>query len=140
METAYFLAFDLGATSGRAMLGSLAEGRLGLQEIHRFPNRIVSREGTLHWDFEALWVEILEGLRKAADMGYPLTSVGIDTWGVDVAFFDAAGTLIDQPYCYRNPAFAGSSGRFFSSGTDRERPCSARKPWARMPSRRHSTT
>ena len=121
METAYFLAFDLGATSGRAMLGSLAEGRLGLQEIHRFPNRIVSREGTLHWDFEALWVEILEGLRKAADLGYPLTSVGIDTWGVDVAFFDAEGTLIDQPYCYRNPAFAGSSGRFFSSGTDRER-------------------
>ena len=121
METAYFLAFDLGATSGRAMLGSLAEGRLGLQEIHRFPNRIVSREGTLRWDFEALWVEILEGLRKAADLGYPLTSVGIDTWGVDVAFFDAEGTLIDQPYCYRNPAFAGSSGRFFSSGTDRER-------------------
>ena len=120
MENAHFLAFDLGATSGRAMLGSLEDGRLGLQEVHRFPNRIVSRDGHLYWDFDALYAEILQGLRLVAEAGCDIRSVGIDTWGVDVAFFDAQGALIGQPYCYRDPSFMGSAQRFFDRGTERE--------------------
>jgi len=120
METAHFLAFDLGATSGRAMLGIWADGRLALQEIHRFPNRIVERDGHLYWDFEALFGEIKVGLRKAAETGCELRSVGIDTWGVDVAFFDAGGRILGQPFCYRDPAFAGAAERFFDGGMQRE--------------------
>ncbi|MBR1538665.1 MAG: rhamnulokinase, partial [Bacteroidales bacterium] len=121
MESACFLAFDLGATSGRAMLGTLSRGRLSLEEVHRFPNRIVSKDGHLHWDFDALYGEILNGLKRAFATGADIRSVGIDTWGVDVAFFDGEGELVAQPYCYRDPGFTGASGRFFAEQMDRER-------------------
>ena len=120
MDSVHFLAFDLGATSGRAMLGTLEDGRLGLQEVHRFPNRIVERDGHLFWDFDALLDEILKGLRIVAEAGCDIRSVGIDTWGVDVAFFDAEGKLTGQPYCYRDPGYTGSAQRFFAGDIDRE--------------------
>ena len=120
MEQIHFLAFDLGATSGRAMLGSLSGGTLELKEIHRFPNRILERDGHLFWDFDGLFSQIIEGLRKAALTGGEIRSIGIDTWGVDVVFFDEEGRPAGQPYCYRDPHTSGAPQRFFEEHIDRD--------------------
>ncbi|NLF50397.1 MAG: rhamnulokinase, partial [Leptolinea sp.] len=85
-----YLAFDLGAESGRAILGCLENERLQLNEVYRFPNRPVEVGGTLHWDILRLWEEIKHGLELAfRETGGQLVSVGIDTWGVDFALLDA---------------------------------------------------
>ena len=118
MEPACFLAFDLGATSGRAILGTLSGGHMQLDEIHRFPNRILEQDGHLFWDMDALFAQIREGLRKAAALPCGISSIGIDTWGVDVAFFDADGRLQGQPFCYRDPHTAGAPQRFFTEKMD----------------------
>ena len=120
MEAHHFLAFDLGATSGRAMLGTLTGRGLQLEEVHRFPNRIVEYGGHLHWDLEALFREICQGMKKAAETGLPIHSIGIDTWGVDVAFFDADGRLFCPPYCYRDPQTVGAAERFMSEHVERD--------------------
>lgn len=120
MEAHRFLAFDLGATSGRAMLGTLGDRGLKLEEVHRFPNRIVEYGGHLHWDLEALFREVCQGLKLAAATGLPIDSVGIDTWGVDVAFFDADGRVIAPPYCYRDPQTVGAAERFMAEKVERD--------------------
>jgi rhamnulokinase len=97
------LAFDLGATSGRAMLGSLAGGKLGIQEVHRFPNEAVRANGELHWDILRLWHEMQAGLRLAGSQsGRPVASIGVDTWGVDYALLGERGVLLENPYHYRD--------------------------------------
>src|SRR5438067_9650879 len=80
----HFLAFDLGAESGRAMLGRLHAGVLDLTQIHRFPNEPVRQNGSMHWDILRLWLEMQRGLERAA--GARLESVGLDAWGVDFAY------------------------------------------------------
>lgn len=103
-----YLAFDLGAESGRAMLGCLEGERLQFKEIHRFPNHPVEAGGTLHWDILRLWEEIKYGLELAIrETGGQLTSVGIDTWGVDFALLDAEDGLLGNPVCYRDPRTDG---------------------------------
>jgi rhamnulokinase len=101
------LAFDLGAETGRALLGVLAGGRLQLHEVDRFPNIPQSLPTGLHWDFEGLWAKVREGLGQAARMaereGWDLRSVGVDTWGVDYGLLDAEGRLVEPPHCYRDP-------------------------------------
>jgi rhamnulokinase len=98
-----FLAIDLGAESGRAILGRREGERLGLEEVHRFPNGPVRVLGHLHWDVLRLWSEIQHGLRLAAGAaGSGLASLGLDTWGVDFALLDGAGNLIGNPYHYRD--------------------------------------
>jgi rhamnulokinase len=94
-----YLAFDLGAESGRAMLGRLCDGRLELTESHRFPNRPVNQDGSLRWDIRKLWAEMQQALDRAPK---GLTSVGVDTWGVDFGLLDAKGELIENPYHYRD--------------------------------------
>ena len=121
MDSGCFVAFDLGATSGRAILGTLSDGKLDLEEIHRFPNNIVERDGHMFWNLDALFAEIIDGLRKAAATGKKILSAGIDTWGVDVAFFDDGGRLVGQPYCYRDPHTVGAPERFFTDHLDRDR-------------------
>jgi rhamnulokinase len=101
------LAFDLGATSGRAILGRLRAGRLDIQEIHRFPNEPVRYNGSLHWDAPRLWHEIQAGLRLAAQAGDPVDSAGVDTWGVDYALLGEGGALLDNPYHYRDARTEG---------------------------------
>ena len=100
------LAFDLGAESGRAMLGSLDDGRLTLTQVHRFHNRILALPSGLHWDLTGLWGHLLEGLaraRHAADeAGDRLFSVGVDTWGVDFALLGESGQLLGLPFAYRD--------------------------------------
>jgi rhamnulokinase len=94
-----FLAFDLGAESGRALVGDLSGGRLTLEAVHRFANAPRYVDATLRWDVEALWAEIRRALALSPG---PLTSVGLDTWGCDYALVDAEGALVELPYHYRD--------------------------------------
>ena len=96
----HFLAIDLGAESGRAMLGQLCKGVLSLDEICRFPNGAVRDNGSLRWDINRLWTEIRRGLDRAAER--KPDSIGVDTWGCDYALLDRRGQLVEQPYHYRD--------------------------------------
>jgi rhamnulokinase len=115
-----FLAFDLGAESGRAMLGTLDGGRLALEELHRFPNTPVRVFSSLYWDTLRLWHEIQHGLRVAVrDRKLQLAGIGVDTWGVDYALIGADGMLADNPRHYRDPRTNGMMERLFA-GVPRE--------------------
>lgn len=97
------LAIDLGAESGRAILGHFDGRRLALADVHRFPNGPVRLPDGLHWDVLRLWSDIKAGVAKSArDCGPRLASIGIDTWGVDYALLDRHGALIGNPYHYRD--------------------------------------
>lgn len=103
-----FLAFDLGAESGRAIAGELEEGQLKLVEVHRFPNGPVRVGDHLYWDALYLWREVKTGLARAAQTyGRRLISVGVDTWGVDYGLLDAKGELVGNPYHYRDSRTEG---------------------------------
>ena len=117
-----YLAFDLGASSGRAVLGTLDAGKkLHLREVHRFPNNGVEIDGGLHWDLTRLQEELLNGLREAARVTRDITSVGIDTWGVDYALFDReTRTLAENPYTYRDKRTAGIDDEVFRLVSRRE--------------------
>ncbi|MDI7276905.1 MAG: rhamnulokinase family protein [Anaerolineae bacterium] len=106
---AHFLAFDLGAESGRALLGALDGSSLQLTEIHRFPNGPVRILDSLHWDVLRLFEEIKVALGKAAQ--YDLAGIGLDTWGVDWALLDASGSLVGTPYHYRDRRTEGMMAR-----------------------------
>jgi rhamnulokinase len=95
-----FLAFDLGAESGRAILGELSGGALTISEIHRFPNEPVRYGGELHWDVPRLWLEMQRGLDRLG--GPSLESIGVDTWGCDYALLGERGNLLENPFCYRD--------------------------------------
>jgi rhamnulokinase len=95
------VAVDLGAESGRAVVGTFDGGRLALEDVHRFPNVPVTLAGTLHWDFLRLFGDVTAGLRRAASGG-PVASVGVDTWGVDFGLLDARGRLLANPVHYRD--------------------------------------
>ena len=105
-----FLAFDLGAESGRAMLGELDAGRLSVREVIRFPNRMLELNGHLFWDVWHLLAEIKVGM-SACSAEEP-TSIGIDTWGVDFGLLARDGTLLGLPYSYRDERTAGAMSRF----------------------------
>lgn len=104
MKTCY-LACDLGAESGRLMLGTLDEGKLALEEIHRFPNVPLRAGSSIHWDVDALFGHVKEGLRKAAQLPVRVSSFSCDTWGVDYLLFDAAGNVMKPAFHYRDPRF-----------------------------------
>ncbi len=97
-----FLAIDLGAESGRTILGAFDGERLALSEIHRFSNGPVRLPDGLHWDVLRLWSEIKEGLAQAVHGDQPPVSIGLDTWGVDFALLDRNGALLSNPYHYRD--------------------------------------
>lgn len=106
------LAFDLGAESGRAMLGHLDDQHLQLQELHRFPTGATPVLGRLYWDVLRFFDEIRTGLKAAASLG-DIGSVGIDTWGVDYGLLGADGALIDNPRNYRDSRTDGVMERAF---------------------------
>jgi rhamnulokinase len=106
-HTRNYLALDLGASGGRAIIGRFDGERLALEEVHRFANGPVHLPGTrgdsLHWDTPRLFVEIQEGLKKAAACcGADLASLGLDTWGVDYGLLDRNDRLVGLPYHYRD--------------------------------------
>ncbi|MFI8348667.1 rhamnulokinase family protein [Streptomyces sp. NPDC085596] len=101
-----YAAVDLGASSGRVMVGRVGPGTLRLTEVHRFPNRPVRLPGGLHWDILGLYAGVLDGLR-AAGREARLTSVGIDSWAVDHGLLDADGALLGNPVHYRDTRTEG---------------------------------
>lgn len=110
-----FLAFDLGASSGRAVLGTLDSGRLTLDEIHRFPNRPVSVLGTLYWDVLRLFDEMQQALSMYAHRyGSELGGIGVDTWGVDFGLLDRDGALVGNPVHYRDKRTDGMMEEVFA--------------------------
>ena len=96
------IAVDCGAESGRVIVGTLADGRITLEVVHRFPNGPVTIDGTLRWDLPALFTEIRRGVVAALKRYPDAVSIGIDTWGVDYALLDASGKLVELPYNYRD--------------------------------------
>jgi rhamnulokinase len=108
-----YLAFDLGAESGRAVLGTLDGGRISLREIHRFPNGPLTVLGRLHWNVYALLDGIKAGLAACAAEGAAVESLAVDTWGVDFGLLAADGSLLGLPFAYREPRNAGAMERFF---------------------------
>ena len=100
---AYFFAVDLGATSGRTIIGSIADGRLEQEEITRFPNNLIETGGHFYWDIYALYFEMIRGLKEVARRGLTITSIGIDTWGVDFVFVGDDGAILRNPMAYRDP-------------------------------------
>ena len=105
-----FLAFDLGASSGRAIIGTLSDGKLAMQEVHRFPNGPVEIDGSFYWDYPRLCNELKTGLRNALATGIKLDGISIDTWGVDYVFFDKETLAMRRlPYNYRDQRTVAAS-------------------------------
>ena len=113
MTTHNFIAIDLGATSGRVILATLSDGKLSMEEIHRFPDTIIQMQGHFYWDLPTIYSSVVEGLRKVAERGVKIDSIGIDTWGVDFAFFGGDGLMLGLPYCYRDPHTTDAPERLF---------------------------
>jgi rhamnulokinase len=110
----HYLAIDLGAESGRALLGSLSGGKLSVEELHRFPNTPVRVPGALYWDILRLWHEIQHGIAVASrERRLTLDGIGIDTWGVDFGLLGPDGLLIDTPRHYRDARTNGVMDRLF---------------------------
>lgn len=107
MEDKYFLAVDIGASSGRHILGSLKEGRLELEEIYRFPNGMDEKDGELCWDTDRLFSEILAGMKKCKEAGKIPVSIGVDTWGVDFVLLDKDDNIVGKAVGYRDSRTEG---------------------------------
>ena len=102
MNGKYFLAIDIGASSGRHILGHVENGKLVLEEIYRFKNGAEDKCGKLVWNHEGLFSSVVEGLKKCKEAGKIPVSIGIDTWGVDYALLDGEDKLIGEIYSYRD--------------------------------------
>ena len=113
MKNKSFIAFDIGATSGRTILGSLENGRLLMKELTRFPNQMLQIGEHFHWNIYALFEHLKVGLAAAKKDGIEITSIGIDTWGVDFAMIAEDGSILGAPYAYRDPHTTGAPEKFF---------------------------
>lgn len=116
MKKTYYLAVDLGATSGRTILASYDGEKVDMEELTRFKHPMLPIAGHIFWNLPGLYHEILEGMKAASEkmkaIGGELKSIGIDTWGCDVAYFNADGTIAGLPYCYRDAHTAGAVDKF----------------------------
>lgn len=108
------LAFDFGASSGRAILASYEDGKISMQEIHRFSNDPVTVCGVFHWDVLRLFFEIKQGITKAVHQG-GFDAIGIDTWGVDFGLLDKKGRLLNNPVHYRDERTVGMIEKVFET-------------------------
>jgi rhamnulokinase len=109
----HYLACDLGAESGRLMLGTLADGRLSLTEIRRFPNTPVRDGNSLHWNMPALLGELEAALKQAGALGLPIASISTDSWGVDYLLYDDTGAVIEPTFHYRDARTAAGVKRTY---------------------------
>lgn len=100
--TPYYLAIDIGASSGRHILSHLEDGKMVLEEIHRFPNGMVEKDGENVWDVDELFTQIKQGMKKCAQAGKIPVSVGVDTWGVDFVLLDKENKRIGNAVAYRD--------------------------------------
>ncbi|CAM3466417.1 MULTISPECIES: rhamnulokinase [Saccharibacillus] len=114
------IAVDIGASSGRLVAGTLIEGKLELQELHRFENAFTRKNGHDYWEVDALFDELLTGLNRARLAGIDACTLGIDTWGVDYVLLDEAGERLHEIYAYRDARTAGAPDRFHREHLDRQ--------------------
>jgi rhamnulokinase len=114
MNTSGFLAIDIGATSGRAVVGVVDNPGFKMYEVHRFPNRFIEVHGRCYWDVFALFEEIKKGLAACKLQGITLRSMGIDTWGVDFGYIGSDGALLGLPRAYRDPYTEGAPEEVFA--------------------------
>ncbi len=98
----HYLACDLGADSGRLILGTLDAGKISLEELHRFPTGATKVAGALHWEFDRLLNELKTGLKKAAARNLPIAGISTDSWGVDYVLYDERGLPMTPVWCYRD--------------------------------------
>jgi len=104
------IAFDIGAESGRAIVGEISDGKLQMKEIHRFPTPSVQINGSFRWDIHELFAEIKNGLKIYSQLyGDATCSMGVDTWGIDYGLFERNGELCDIPYHYRDKRTEGTT-------------------------------
>lgn len=113
MARRYYLAIDIGASSGRHVLGSVVDGKIELEEVHRFDNVQVRRRGHDCWDIDMIWENILVGLEKCREAGKIPEAIGIDTWGVDFGHVGKDGKIIGMPRAYRDPYTEGIPEKVF---------------------------
>jgi rhamnulokinase len=114
MESRLFLAFDLGAESGRSVLGRLSEGQIHTRELTRFPNAPIHVFGHQHWNVYSLFEEVKKGIRAGlAEAGRQPESLAVDTWGVDFGLLGGDGTILGLPYAYRDARTRGAMEAFF---------------------------
>ena len=113
MDTQLHLAIDIGASGGRHILGWLENGTLRMEEVHRFPNGTVQADGHLCWDTDAIFAEIIAGLKKCAIIGKIPATVGIDTWGVDFVLLDSEGNRAGPAIAYRDSRTAGMDAEVY---------------------------
>lgn len=100
--TKYYLAVDIGASSGRLILGHLENGKMELEEVHRFENGMVKKDGELCWEFDRLFQEIKNGLKNCKEIGKIPVSMGVDTWGVDFVLMDKDDKVLGNTVGYRD--------------------------------------
>ncbi len=116
-----YIAVDLGAESGRVMIGSVSADKLVLEEIHRFSNGPIEESGSLKWDFAGLMSEIKSGIKKAVKAaGSQVWGIGVDSWGVDFGLLDGNGELIENPYHYRDSQTNGMREKAFELMSKRQ--------------------
>ena len=116
----YFFAVDLGATSGRTILGTLADGKLEQEELTRFPNNLIETGGHFYWDIYALYLEMIKGLQVVGKRGLNITSIGIDTWGVDFVFIGEDDAILRNPMAYRDPHTFAAIDDYLENVLDRK--------------------
>jgi len=120
-EVKKYIAVDLGAESGRVMIGSVSAEKVVLEEIHRFGNGSIEENGSLRWDFKKLFSEIKTGIGMATKAaGAQVWGIGIDSWGVDFGLLDPDGELIENPYHYRDSQTNGITEKAFELMSKRE--------------------
>ena len=113
--TNQFLAFDCGATSGRAVLATFADGSFSMKEVYRFPSGIIELNGKYYWDILAIYDHFRKCLAKLGQEGVRIDSIGIDTWGVDFGFVADDGSLLGNPRAYRDPYTDGIPEEVFQT-------------------------
>lgn len=116
----YYLAVDIGASSGRHILGCLNNGRITLEEIYRFENGMVKKDGYMCWELDRLFEEIKNGLKKCAEIGKIPSSMGIDTWAVDYVLLDSNNRILGNTVGYRDKRTSGMDEKVYEVITEKE--------------------
>lgn len=116
----YFFAVDLGATSGRTIIGTLEGSKFNLEELTRFNNNLIETGGHFYWDIYALYNEIINGLKIAHQRNIPIKSIGIDTWGCDFVYIGKDGAILRNPLAYRDPHTFGVMEKYFDQEISKE--------------------
>ncbi len=116
----YYLAIDIGASSGRHILGHMEQEKMVIEEVHRFENGLTDKDGTLCWDFNHLFEEILAGMRKCKEQGKIPVSVGIDTWGVDFVLLDKNNQILGNTVGYRDHRTDGMDEEVYKIISEKE--------------------